>query len=48
MMHQESEPNETLKQGLIRVLLGTGFAQVGDEFVNLALLERNLLKERND
>lgn len=46
--HQENEPNEMLKQGLIRVLLGNGFTQVDDEFVNVSLLERSLLKESDD
>lgn len=48
MTQKEKEYEETLRRGLIEALLGTGFRQVDDEFVNLSLLERNLRREVND
>lgn len=48
MSQEKGKLEEVLKRGLIEVLLGNGFAQVDDEFVNVSLLERSLFKESDD
>jgi hypothetical protein len=47
-MEEKVKKEETLKKGLIEVLLGSGFKEVDGELVNVSKLQRSFEKENNE